>query len=135
MNARISLAGLAIGWLVALLLTAVVPAYNARAAVPAYPAAAVCHRPHVVPWRFSPDTVAYLRPRVGSWHTGTVTELDLWSTDGRTHLRQSRDPYSDGWAFGTFAFHARAYAAGWDIVNDDLYNYGARAVCAYGWHS
>jgi hypothetical protein len=91
----------------------------------------------VVPWHYVPD-VCYILPRGDSVTIGrSVTELDVWSANGRTHLSQAADTYAGGkpLAWRTcpqWGYDARGYSVGWVTCNRDLFNYG-RAVIAYGW--
>jgi hypothetical protein len=81
----------------------------------------------VTPWHYKPTGCIVLGRNDSATLPRAATELDLWSLNGRTHLRQTRALASGGWAFD-----ACGYSAGWVTVNRDVFNYG-RPVIAYYW--
>ena len=96
--------------------------------------ALACPTPHAAPWRMHPDGCATLRPGGSLTLPRAATEVDIWSADGRVHLRQTRDRYPGDAACPQWAFGGRGgYAAGWVTCNRDVFGYGRRALRVYWW--
>lgn len=120
------------GWLKAYIVVMVALAHPLVGATPA--AAHPCPRPTAAPWRMAPDRCYVVRPGHSVHLPRAATEADVWSRDGRVHLRQDvAMKLRCGWQYG-FSAPGR-YSAGWDTCNRDVHVYGRRVLRVYVWFS
>lgn len=95
-----------------------------------------CPLPKTAPWINLPAGCATVAPGVTLKLPRGVTEVDIWSTGGATHLRQRVDQIGSTVDCLRYSFkHSDGYLAEWSTCNRRVIAYGGRALRVFYWTS